>query len=225
MKPVLLFDIDGTLMHVKHAFTRKLIASVLDEYGIDSNSLDDTSYSFAGRTDKEIFMKLLSAKENGSHLYEDVKQSYLKYMNQHFSSSDTEAIEGAMEFVKFAKGKQYPIGLCTGNFRESAFNKVEAAGFVNTFSFGGFGCNHADRKYLPGEAIDDYKKIAGKEPDSKSVVVIGDTPNDIRCAKFFGAVSVAVTTGSYSESELRSTSPDLLISDLRELIDRLPTFF
>ncbi len=222
MKPILLFDIDGTLMHVKHAFTRNLISDILNDFGIRSNPLEDGSYSFAGRTDKEIFTKLISAEKNSSQLYDEVREKYLYYMKHTFSTSDADCIDGAMELVEFGKKEQYQMGLCTGNFRESAFYKVDAAGYQNTFLFGGFGCNHADRKHLPAEASADFENLNGFRPAPDRFVVIGDTPNDIRCAKHFGAISVAVSTGSFTEKELKESAPDILVSDLRELIDHLP---
>jgi phosphoglycolate phosphatase-like HAD superfamily hydrolase len=46
------------------------------------------------------------------------------------------------------------------------------------------------------------------------VVVIGDTPRDIECARHFGAVAVAVATGQYSREALEAEGPDLLFEDL-----------
>ncbi len=222
MKPILLFDIDGTLMHVKRAFTRNLIAEILHDFGIESNPLENGSYSFAGRTDKEIFTHLTRGSENSSKMYDEVKKKYLYYMKQNFSPNDTERIDGATELVEYGKKEKFIMGLCTGNYRESAFYKVDAAGYKDTFHFGGFGCNHADRKYIPGEALNDFEKLNGHSPPPERFVVIGDTPNDVRCAKHFGAISVAVTTGSFDAEQLRESNPDFLLSDLRQLIDYLP---
>lgn len=219
MKPILLFDIDGTLMHVKKPFIKKVIAEILYEFEIDPNPLQSNTFSFAGRTDREIFTKLVANRE--PELYIKVKNKYLDYMENHFSGEHTKVIDGAEDVVNFGREAGYRMGLCTGNFRESAFRKIEAAGFGNLFSFGGFGCNHTDRKHLPGEASKDFSKLHGFEPEPHQFIVIGDTPNDIRCAKHFGATSVAVSTGSYTGAELLKTNPDLLISDLRELTDWL----
>jgi len=46
--------------------------------------------------------------------------------------------------------------------------------------------------------------------------VIGDTPNDVECARAAGAVAVAVATGSYSVDELRETGADVVFTDLSE---------
>ena len=47
-------------------------------------------------------------------------------------------------------------------------------------------------------------------------IVIGDTPNDIACARAFGAKAVAVGTGRiHSTEELAKHNPDILLEDLR----------
>jgi phosphoglycolate phosphatase-like HAD superfamily hydrolase len=47
-------------------------------------------------------------------------------------------------------------------------------------------------------------------------IVIGDTPNDIACARHFGARSVAVATGRNNSPELlQSHQPDVLLLNLR----------
>jgi phosphoglycolate phosphatase-like HAD superfamily hydrolase len=45
--------------------------------------------------------------------------------------------------------------------------------------------------------------------------VIGDTPNDIACARHFGARVVAVATGRmHSQADLLAYEPDALLPDL-----------
>jgi phosphoglycolate phosphatase len=49
------------------------------------------------------------------------------------------------------------------------------------------------------------------------VVVIGDTPRDIECARHFGAVAVAVATGQYSREALEAEGPDLLFENFADV--------
>ena len=47
--------------------------------------------------------------------------------------------------------------------------------------------------------------------------MIGDTPNDIDCARHFGARAVAVGTGRfYSTEELLACEPDAFLVDLSD---------
>ena len=49
-------------------------------------------------------------------------------------------------------------------------------------------------------------------------IVIGDTPNDIDCAKHFGMRSLAVGTGRlYGRDDLIACDPDALLPDLSNL--------
>lgn len=223
MKRIILFDVDGTLLNVEKSFINRLVENVLTK--ITGPDIDFKNIPFAGRTDRDIFEELVSiiSADNKSPEvgFQELKQAYLEYVDQKMEYRDVKPIKGAEEAIRLSVENGYDIGLCTGNFRETAYKKVEAAGFENVFSFGGFGCNHADRKYLPDEAHKEFVALKGFEPKREQYVVIGDTPNDIRCAKHFGAVSVAVTTGSFGADQLQTYNPDLLVENAKEAIQQL----
>jgi phosphoglycolate phosphatase len=168
MKPILLFDIDGTLINVKKSFMSDLIAGILKELSISPDLIKKRS--FAGRTDRDIFSELVSFSPLSDELYADVKKLYLAMMEEHFSASDAELIDGASDAVNQALESGLDVGLCTGNFKESAYYKVEAAGFRDVFEFGGFGCHHEDRIYLPEEAHKSYMEVKGDEPEPGSIL-------------------------------------------------------
>ncbi|HMB41070.1 MAG TPA: HAD hydrolase-like protein [Balneolaceae bacterium] len=220
MKPILLFDIDGTLLHVKKLFIQELIHTIMKDLGLNRDKL--SAMPFAGRTDKDIFNdiagRLTNESDKKEELFEEIKDAYLKVLLRDLASDHVDLIEGVSETVHVAVENNLDVGLCTGNFREAAHKKIEAAGLTNLFFFGGFGCEHADRKHLPEAAHLEYVKFSGSEPERKAYVIIGDTPNDIRSAKYFGARSVAVTTGSFSSEDLKVHKPDKLVENLRELI-------
>ncbi|WP_069130395.1 HAD family hydrolase [Rhodohalobacter halophilus] len=219
MKPILLFDIDGTLLHVKREFLREVINQILTEFKFTSNNVKNRS--FAGRTDRDIFMELIYDHTGSHDLFDEVTSRYKNLMNESLSPDAVDIIPGAAEFVEFAKSEGYEMGLCTGNFREVAYAKVESAGMGNDFSFGGFGCDHQERKHLPGLASRSYRNLYAEEAPSEAFVVIGDTPNDIQSAKYFNAKSVGVTTGHFGADELRANSPDLLVDSLDEIPENL----
>jgi phosphoglycolate phosphatase len=213
MKPILLFDIDGTILHVKRSFLFEIMDQILIELNISKDVIKQVS--FAGRTDRDIFLQLITINgiANDSS-FEKVKQLYVDAMLNYLSREHVEEIPGAAEAVHFACSSGLDIGLCTGNFEEVAFKKVEAAGLSDLFEFGGYGCNHKDRIYLPEDAHKSYTALKKTKPHPSQYVIIGDTPNDIRCAKHFGARSIAVTTGSFNENQLRPHKPDYIFDGL-----------
>jgi phosphoglycolate phosphatase len=48
------------------------------------------------------------------------------------------------------------------------------------------------------------------------VLVVGDTPNDIECARVAGATPVAVATGGYSADQLREAGAEIVFKDLSD---------
>jgi phosphoglycolate phosphatase-like HAD superfamily hydrolase len=212
--PILLYDIDGTILNVHSDFIIEIIEEQLHHFGISKDNAK--SRSFAGRTDRGIFMELIGDMPNGDSLFHEVMTNYAQAMTKKLSPNQMVVHDGAVESVHEAVSLNIPVGLCTGNIRTVAMKKVQEAGLQGIFSFGGFGEVSENRNDLPGEADREYKSQFNKEPLPGQYVIIGDTPNDIRCAKYFGAKSVAVTTGGFSEDELATHKPDLIVDSLHE---------
>ncbi len=217
--PILLYDIDGTLLNVHREFIYEIIEEQLSIFDIEKPEAD--SRSFAGRTDRGIFMELIGDMPDAEYLLQEMIQNYIQAMAQHLSADHLIVHKGAIESVKEAVGLRIPVGLCTGNIRDVAMKKVQTAGLHGIFSFGGFGEVSENRNELPGEADRDYRAQFNEQPAPGRYVIIGDTPNDIRCAKYFGAKSVAVTTGGFSKSELLEYEPDLIVDSLHNPTDWL----
>ncbi len=212
MKPILLYDIDGTLLQVHSTFLRPLIAQHLSEMGVSKP--ESMNRSFAGRTDRGIFMELIEGHPSPDELFNVLKSKYVKTMVEQLSADRVERFDEAIESVHIAKDAGFHVGLCTGNFREVAFAKVNAVGLDDMFSFGGFGCMHANRNFLPESAHNNFKTVHGLSPQADQYVIIGDTPKDILCAKYFGARVIAVTTGGFTREELQKHDPDYVLDDL-----------
>jgi phosphoglycolate phosphatase-like HAD superfamily hydrolase len=52
--------------------------------------------------------------------------------------------------------------------------------------------------------------------DPRRVIIIGDTPRDVHCAKAHGCLCLAVATGGYSAQELRECGADVVLQDLSD---------
>jgi len=111
---------------------------------------------------------------------------------------------------------RYRNALLTGNVEAAAYFKLQLVGLADFFQMpGAFGEDAADRRDLPAFAARRINEHLGAELQPEQFIVIGDTPNDIACAKHFGARSVAVATGrTHSAEELRAHEPNALLPDL-----------
>lgn len=224
MNKLFLFDIDGTLVNVKRGFMHHLLESVLSGFGL--TDVDLSQHRFAGRTDLDIFHSIINSefKNPDETLLGRIKQSYLKALDQQLRPEHVTLIDHVMETLSFFDQNRFSYGLLTGNFKESAYIKLNRAGLDGYFKFGAFGSYHTDRNRLPEIALREARKFYRKDFLPQQVVIIGDTPKDIACAQHFGAISVAVTTGYYTRSELQEYEPDFLLDHLSGSIDWTNTF-
>ena len=107
------------------------------------------------------------------------------------------------------------LGLLTGNIQAAAEAKLRYYELWDFFHFGGYGDHHVSRDNVAEVALANACGHLNQSIDPRDVWVIGDTQNDIRCAKAIGANSVAVATGGFSVDQLAEANPDFLLEDLR----------
>ncbi|HEX9962145.1 MAG TPA: HAD hydrolase-like protein [Pyrinomonadaceae bacterium] len=117
------------------------------------------------------------------------------------------------------KNPRFINALLTGNLSVAAEIKLKSVGLWHYFENApnAFGEISHDRRELATEAgrlFNDFYKFDFKPAQ---FVVIGDTPNDIACARAFGAKAVAVATGrNQSRETLAENAPDYLLNDLSD---------
>lgn len=211
---VILFDIDGTLLTVNRTFNRPLIRSILDDLEIDYPDMEKEGFS--GRTDHDILSSFLINHDFNEDLYQKMKALYLERTDSEMNSSHIIRHSNVDEAISFFDEMGAYIGLLTGNYPRAAKAKLREADIYFDFKFGAFGEFDKDRNQLPVIALEEVKRNLNIEPDPERFIIIGDTPRDVECANFAGMKSVAVTTGSFDEKELKKYNPSLVISDLSE---------
>lgn len=212
MKRVYLFDIDGTLLKVKNKANRRVIEKILEQHGIDRSDVRDID--FAGKTDRSIFSSLLGSSVH--QLFDQVKERYLTELDRQLTPDDVHIFKGVHRTIEYLKENNAILGLLTGNFARAARIKLACSGLNNHFEFGAFGDDSHHRNELPPLAYETLQGITNKKYQPSDLVIIGDTPRDIRCARSFGAISVAVATGDFSAGELSTFGPDVVLDSMDE---------
>jgi phosphoglycolate phosphatase-like HAD superfamily hydrolase len=130
------------------------------------------------------------------------------------------AMPGSREVLqRVADHPRYQSALLTGNIRPAAYLKVELTGLAEFFQLpGAFGDESFDRRDLPALAAQRISEHLGMTLQPEQFIVIGDTPNDIACARHFGARVLAVATGRmHSQEDLLAHEPDALVPDLLDV--------
>jgi phosphoglycolate phosphatase len=129
------------------------------------------------------------------------------------------ACHGVLEFYQSLRAQPEPplTGLLTGNIKQGARIKLERFDLWDCFPFGAFADDHEDRDQIAAAALRRGSEQYGRELRGDEVLVIGDTPLDIRCGRAIGAKVLAVATGGASLEELERHHPDWAVPDLTHL--------
>jgi phosphoglycolate phosphatase-like HAD superfamily hydrolase len=183
----------------------------------------------SGMTDLQIIAEAM--REEGftptqiTNRVEEIVSVYMEEMRRVTSNSDQffHLLPGTREALEaVSQHPRYRSALVTGNIAPAAELKVRLAGIAEFFTLpGAFGDESHDRRDLPALAAERIEQHLNTKLDPRQFIVIGDTPNDIACAKHFGARSVAIASGRmYPQETLIAEQPDALLPDLSDS-DRL----
>jgi phosphoglycolate phosphatase len=214
---VILFDIDGTLISTGGAGAVSWRRAFEELYGIPA---DIGEFTDAGMTDPEVGRKTFAAvlgHEPTARELARLMAVRLKYLPEAVAESKGyEILDGVEELLPRLVDEGYLLGLTTGGNDSAAFIKLTRGNLVRWFTFGGYGSDSTDRTELTRIAIERAGRLLGEEVDSKTVLVVGDTPLDIAAAHGAGAVAVGVASGHYTAEQLREAGADYVLESLRE---------
>lgn len=218
---LILFDIDGTLLHIRKGLSQEIFAKVLKET-FDITLDKKIHIDFAGRTDFGIISSIFKSINADVNLFINNKDLIYSKINEEFKQqlqpSDINIMDGVKELLAVLHNDEnFTLGLVTGNFRLNAFTKLEMAGLMQFFNFGAFGDDFPNRLDLPKIALQEAKK---KYPEitNRKTIVIGDTHRDIQSAKHNKMHSLAIATGNTPYYELLKFEPDLIYSSLEDYL-------
>ena len=222
---ILLWDIDGTLIRSTRAGAfKEYTVPVLEGVFGTAGRLREMTVS--GMTDLQIVAEALQdegfTREQIRERVDNLKTVYMQEMER-ATNGDSDfffLLPGVREVLEATAGDpRYHNALLTGNIEPAARLKMRLMGLSEFFdSPGAFGDDSHDRSDLPELAAGRIRAHLNFDLTAEQFIIIGDTPNDIACARHFGARALAVATGRmYSPEELSSCQPDALLPDLSDL--------
>ena len=218
MVRLVLFDVDGTLVHTGRAGSRAFAKTFATEF----NARDGIEkIKFAGRTDVNLvreffgYHNIPATPENFQRFF----TRFVFWLDQMVEHSHGGPCRGVLEFLDGLRSVPHPpmLGLLTGNIRLGAEIKLRRYGLWHHFETGGFADDHEDRDHIAAAALERGRRVLGKDLQPGEIVVVGDTPFDVRCGKFIGAKVLAVATGGAKLDELKKHKPDWAVEDLTQV--------
>lgn len=218
---LVLFDIDGTLLHCGPQVRPLFKEALIEVYGTAG---DCDRYSFSGRTDPRIVLDLVTGEgvpeEEARLRLPRVREVYLEKLERRLDRRGMRLLPGVVELLeRLAERSDLALGLLTGNWEPGARSKLSRFDLNRFFPFGAFGCDAVDRDDLPPVALDRAEHRTGRRFAPGETLIIGDTPHDIACGRAHGIPVLAVATGRTPADELREAGADWVVPDLTSALD------
>lgn len=220
---LLLFDIDGTLLHTGGAGISAIYEGLQEAFDLGEAAKEMPPLNLAGATDAGLARFLFKhfqidhSSENEEAFYEAYHKSLRQNLAGHSEANNGRLLPGITELLESLKQHEHlALGLLTGNIQRGAWTKLEQFEIRHFFHTGAFGDDHHDRNRLGPIAIERATEHFEWEFSAEDTVIIGDTPKDIACARACGACAIAVATGTFTFEALEAFEPDHLFEDFTD---------
>lgn len=220
MQHLVLFDIDGTILHSGGAGRDAMEHALATIFGTPG----DPGMRYDGKTDRQIVRESMRGAGVGDAeidaRMDDVVALYVASLPErlHDPKRGVGMYPGVAELIDAVHRRPDAVlGLLTGNVEPGARLKLSAVGLnFDDFQVNAFGSDSEVRGELPAFAHRRMEERFGVALPGRDVVVIGDTPADIACGRSLGARAIAVATGWYSVEDLKAHAPFAVFADLSD---------
>jgi len=201
---VVLFDIDGTLVssQVSELDEKRRYVDAIREV---TGKVPQVNPSlFAGMVDPQICRTILAETGIDERSIESCLPKVLSRMSQAYQKMPKKVAlnHGVRELLEILiRSKSHVLGVLTGNLSSIGKEKLAAAGIEGYFQESFYGDHFIDRfalvDYAVNTCVSKYRL-----PERKNVLIIGDTPLDVKAANAAQATSIGVASGVYSMKQL-----------------------
>jgi phosphoglycolate phosphatase-like HAD superfamily hydrolase len=222
VKRLVLWDIDGTLVRAGKVASEIFATAVDHAVGRHPG---EHGVIMGGKTDPQIALEILA----GMGLDTTAGEYHLPLVIERLERE----LAGAVELIR-ARGRVLPgaagvLGaldgdsevaqsVLTGNTAANAATKLAALGIDHwlDLEIGAYGSDDRDRCALVPVALGRAAKLRGWLLAPGDVWVVGDTVNDLACARAGGARCILVGTGRTPVETLAGLGADAVLDDLSD---------
>ena len=211
---LVLWDIDGTLLRAGDPDHISGLLDALTEVAGRPVSFDGVT--LGGNIERRIARTALRRAGIARAEVDALADEAIRRMADRYAASVTDrrdrllpGVEGALAALA---GRGWAQGVLSGGARRVSETKLAAAGLEAHLACGAYGDEADERHHLVDLAI----AASGHRGGRSAVVVVGDTPHDVTCARAAGVGVVAVATGRWCADQLAEHRPDALLEDLAD---------
>jgi phosphoglycolate phosphatase len=222
MPRLVLWDIDGTLVRAGE------VGALIFDQAIEkvTGRRPSRRIVMSGMTDPQIVLEYLAdfdLPDADTHLpaiLEGIEVELASRADE--ISAKGVVLPGISELLpRLAADQEVVQTVLTGNIAANAMVKVAAFGLDRwlNLEMGAFGSDDRDRSKLVPIALSKVEAAQGRCFRPDEVWVVGDSPNDLACARAGGVRCLLVATGRSGYDELQTLRSDALRHDLSDVDD------
>ena len=214
-KQIIVFDLDGTLVNSAPDLCYAL-NTTLKEINIPEVSLDEVM-GYLGDGASELIKRGISKNNNIKEYNTDKLRKRFLEIYDTCLLNKTRFYPNAINALKDLKKQNYILAICTNKPEILAKRIIEGLNASKLFEIITGGDTYKYRKPDPKHLIDTIE-ATGKNIDQ--AIMIGDSANDISCAKKAKIPNIAVSFG-YSKVPVQNLKSNLIMNDYKNLIQHI----
>ncbi len=225
----LMWDVDGTLLLSGGAGQDAMINVIKDYYFLDAFAFTE---SLAGRTDSDIIKSVVTRLRGRCNAGEaaGLLIRYHMQLPKELPLHEGRVMKNVEKTLQYFQNQQdqYTNCLLTGNTRTGAQLKLKYYALEKYFDFNRsvFGEVSENRQELARIAFSRLYLENHEQLTPDALIFIGDTPNDVACAKSIGARCLIVLDGSsYQRADFAECRPWKIIDALPDDPAQLEAMF
>jgi phosphoglycolate phosphatase-like HAD superfamily hydrolase len=216
-KRLILWDIDGTLVRSGDVGAAVFDLAIERVLGAPPRG----RVKMSGKTDRQIVEEYLTMEGSEDpaqiplvlhHLEEELARRVDQMAAEGCACPGSEAALRALSEIEWVEQT-----VLTGNIAANARAKLSAFGLDRYLDLevGAYGAEHSDRRELLGVAWQRQRELRGADFAPEETWIVGDTANDLACARAGGAHCLLVATGHLGVDQLVALGADAVLEDLR----------
>jgi phosphoglycolate phosphatase-like HAD superfamily hydrolase len=193
-------------------------------FGVHGIAEASAGVRFEGRTDPAIIADMAESAgldpRTVAQRGEEMTRVYLRELRAELVRPDPRRAVTPGVFPLLDALRSRPsvrLGLITGNIEPAAREKLRSFALDEYFPDGGFASDHEDRSEIARIARERVSRRTGIPFEPAQTVVVGDTEQDVTCARDNGYAVILVETGWIPRERLVAARPDALFEDFRDL--------
>jgi len=187
MKTLVIFDIDGTLLHSNKIDSQCFAETYEVQFGKAFPTIDWTKYPHV--TDHTIFGEVIKQHFGRAATIEDIQKQQTHFVNllEEKRQSSPEAfmeVPGAIQAVRsLQEDSDYLVGIATGGWQAPAQVKLKHLNFPMDDCFDSYADNKVTREDILSESIEKARAV---HADIERIVYVGDAIWDVKTTRNMG---------------------------------------